>query len=81
VKRPLTLVALCALCACDNPVKDAKRELEIIRKTGTRDEICTASRRVADAYLKQQDENAYAMARIDADIACQDALMDRMGIR
>lgn len=72
------VVALASLSACSDPVKEAKRELEIVESTGgSKDEVCAASRKVADAYLKAHEAKEYEVARLSADIRCMNAQLDR----
>jgi len=75
----LPALIVLALAACSDPAADAERELAIIQKSrGSSDEICAASRKVADAYLKKQSEMEYRMAKSKADGACLDAQLERM---
>lgn len=72
------VVALVGLSACSDPVKDAKRELEIIESTGGASaDVCAAKRKLADAYLKAQDSKEYEAARLSADIQCMNTQLNR----
>lgn len=77
--RVLALVALMALAACSSPVEDAKHELAMIEKAhGSKAEICAAKRKVADAYLKAENQHDYEMARLEAGTACSAAQLERV---
>lgn len=77
--RALALVALAALAGCSSPVEDAKRQLAMIEKAhGSKTEICAAKRKVADAYLKAQNQADYESARLDAATACNAAQLERL---
>lgn len=67
----IAVAASAALLGCSDPTEDAKRELAILQKSGASvGEICDAKKKVADAYLKQQDAYNYRMARIEAETYC-----------
>lgn len=64
------VVTALALAGCGNAVKDAERELDIVRARGDQSEICKAARRVADAYLKEQRAKEYRQMAAIADAEC-----------
>jgi hypothetical protein len=68
------------LAACTGPASDAKaaeRQYEMIKRNGgSKQEICEASRRVADAWLKAENENKYKFASITRDLDCNAALLE-----
>lgn len=81
MKRQVFLTASAAmivLSACSNPVEDAKRRLEIVRKNGgSLDDICRESKNVAEAYLQAGDAEEYGHAERRASISCLSA---RLGV-
>jgi hypothetical protein len=65
------------LAGCDAGA-DAKQELDMVRRNGgSKTEVCSAARKVADAYLRAHDETAYKDAKLTADIECMAAEVDR----
>lgn len=69
---------LLSLSGCDDPVRDAKRELEIIESTGgSSQELCAAKKKLAAAYLAAHDAASYETSRVYADIACMNADLER----
>lgn len=73
----LLALGMASLAGCSNAAADAERELAIIEKSyGSKDEVCTAKRKVADAYLKAQDAAKYGITNVEASIACQEAQLD-----
>lgn len=75
----LALSAL-ALAGCgETPVEQAERRLQRIQASGaTSDEICSAKRDVANAYLDEGSQLEYDMAKVEADLACNQASIDRL---
>ena len=74
----LLLVLATGLAACSEraaePADDAKKELAMIEKAGgSKLEICQAHRKIADAYLKAQDEENYKFAKAAVDSYCTSA--------
>lgn len=77
--RALVLALGLIAAGCGNPIADAERELAMIEKAhGSKDEICAAKRKVAEAYLKAGDQNQYEQARLDAAMACNAAQIERL---
>lgn len=76
------LPALLVLTSCDSPeVREAHRaeqRLALVKANAIdKDEICAASRAVADAWLKALDAHKYQFAKLDADSTCLEASMAR----
>jgi len=72
-----TVGMLALLCSCSSGIKDAERELHVIEKSGgTSSELCRAHKKVADAYLKAQDESGYKFAKMLADSQCLNAKLE-----
>lgn len=66
------------LSGCNNPASDAEKELAILEKSdATKDEICAAKTKVAEAYLRAQHEEKYKATKRDADAACNAAQIER----
>jgi hypothetical protein len=73
--------ALClATAACSPPESEqAERELALIKKShGDPDQICAASRKVADAYLHENNAQKYELADVEAKLDCDEALLRRL---
>ena len=71
------LLTILALTSCDSASDDAKRELEIVNKTGRNlAERCRAERKVADAHLAEHNESEYGRAKVTADITCRRAAQE-----
>ena len=62
--------------------EQAKRELALIQKThGDVDQVCAAKRKLADAYLHENNEREYEFADLDARVACNSAALGhRLGL-
>jgi hypothetical protein len=71
------LLMFVALASCGSASDDAKRELEIVIKSGGNPaERCRAERKVADAYLAEHNESEYGIAKVTADITCRRAAQE-----
>ena len=67
------------LCACTKASDRAKNEYEMMMRLGaTGDERCTKLQQIADAYLSEQNEREYQLAKVKADNTCLQAGLDRM---
>lgn len=80
--RRTVLMALLVLAGCSRSESEqAERELALVRKShGDADEICAASRKVADAYLHEDNADKYPLANVEANLACNQAFMRRNGM-
>lgn len=79
----IAAVAAVLLAGCESKevraAHDAeKRAAMVYRSTGSKDDRCAAKREVAAAWLAAMDEEKYRMARIDADLACNDAALEHL---
>lgn len=74
----LVAVAL-ALAGCSSAGQKAEREYEIVAKSGTDQQRCTAARKVADAYLAEEKTEAYNQWNVTANIYCQSAQLRAQG--
>ncbi len=82
LKPFLLVVAFMLLPACSAKTEPegpkAERELAILQSTGpSKDEECTAKRKVAEAYLRDQNADEYRKADLFADVACTSADLER----
>lgn len=78
--KKLMIVGALMLAGCADPVKDAERELEIVESANASNaEVCAAKRKVAEAYLKAQQQERYKAAKLNADVACMNAQLDPAG--
>lgn len=68
--RALALFSIFALYACSNPVADAEKRYEIVKKNGRADDICAQGRAVSQAYLEAKDEEGYNQRKVATDIEC-----------
>jgi hypothetical protein len=68
------------LASCgESQIEHAERRLATIEKAGgSKAEICSAKRDVAEAYLEGGDAKEYEREKLYADIACTGAHLDRM---
>jgi hypothetical protein len=78
--RRAALFAVLALVGCSPPQSEqAERELALIKEShGDADQICAATRKVADAYLHENNARKYELADVEAKLACNKAAMDRL---
>ncbi len=69
-------VAFCAvmisLNSCSNPITEEQDRLDMVKKSGSVEEVCRQSRKVADAALATKDER-YSELHTFADIDCMTA--------
>lgn len=76
--RLLCLAPIALLpCACGpSPLREAKaaeRQYEIVSKAGSKDDLCAAAGRAAQAWLRAENENQYREWKVKEDIECQTA--------
>jgi hypothetical protein len=71
----LFLVGFAALSGCSQSEGErAEKQYEIVLKTyPTKRERCNEQRKVADAYLRDQNQQKYQMWDMEADTTCLDA--------
>lgn len=83
----ILIIALSALAAvgvagCADAAKDeidsAQQRYELVKKHGSKQEICSAAREVERAYLDANDEDGYGLKKLTADVDCNAALLDRL---
>lgn len=71
--RLLAAIIPALVAGCSSPARDAEERYEIVKRTGTRGEICAAGQQVAAAYLHASDEREYQRWRTVSEIDCQNA--------
>lgn len=74
--RTAALIGCLVLAACSKQIsatEQAEEEYRIFMSSGTPsgEDICRAQQRLAEAYLKELDEETYKTKRVIADITCQ----------
>ncbi|MBA3512301.1 hypothetical protein [Sphingomonas sp.] len=68
------------LTACDKPSDKAKREYRMMVKGGASlEDQCRKKREIAAAYLAEENEEEYPMAKLEADVRCHESALQRMG--
>ena len=82
MKRTAIITFLVLVGCSPSESARAERELALIRNSGgTEDQVCTARRKVADAYLHENNADKYKFADLEAHIACRSAdLSHRLGL-
>ena len=70
-------VAAIVATSCQNAAEQEAGKYEIVAKGSDSDAKCEQSRRVADAYLSQQDEASYTKWKLRSDLDCSGADLDR----
>jgi len=66
------IIAL-GLAAC-SPGKDAEEQYRMVEKAGgSKQELCDAAGKVADAYLSSKDQENYERWKLTRDIQCMSA--------
>ena len=75
------MLAVAALSGCSTgPDPEAlKRQYEIVKSGGaSAAELCPRAREIAEAWLAREDQEQYRMAKLDADLVCNRALLDSL---
>lgn len=65
-----------ALGSCEKQSAVAEREAAIVERSGTPKAICEAKRKVAAAYLTEQNESQYRLYNGAAEAYCLNAQME-----
>ena len=72
-------LAALLLTACDKPSDKAKREYQLMLKSGASlEEQCRKKQEIAAAYLAEENEKEYPMAKIEADMKCNEVALQRL---
>lgn len=79
--RALVMGTALMLVGCQSEVQQAEKELEIVKADGDKTAICKAARKLADAWLKAQDQARYSEAKLHADTHCLSAQIHNGGIK
>jgi hypothetical protein len=69
----ILVTLLIASGGCTSAASDAEERYEIVKRGGDAQSICSAGRKVVDAYLAAKDENKYHEWDTRASIECQTA--------
>lgn len=76
--RGTVLLAGLLLSACSSEASKAEQELSILENaSASGDELCAAKRKVADAYLREGDEENFARTKEYADTTCLRSEIDQ----
>lgn len=74
----LLVVAGCS--SANSEAEQAQKEYNLLKASGaTSDELCQAHQKVAQAWLKALDKDKYQFAKVEADLDCNQAALDRLG--
>lgn len=69
--RILVAGALIFLVACGKESDEAKRQYDMIERAGGQpSELCEASKKIADTYLKEGNERDFRLYKASSDAAC-----------
>jgi hypothetical protein len=78
----LPLATLLSLGSCNSPrsqAEQAEKEFNLLKESGASSaELCQAHQRVAQAWLKTLDKSKYQLAKVEAELDCNRALLDRL---
>jgi uncharacterized membrane protein YqiK len=70
MKRFPVLCLALFLSACEKDSAKAMRQAEIVEQSGDAQATCEAKRKVADAFLAEEDKDSYALHKGAADAYC-----------
>ena len=71
VMRRIAMLSAIALVACTDKGTELEKQYEIVKRTGSRGELCDMGRKVADFYLSASNEEKYKNWDLTSDIECQ----------
>lgn len=78
----IAALAAAALTACDKPSDKAKREYLMMLKSGASlEERCRKKQEIASAFLAEENHAEYPMAKIEADMKCNEVALARLRYR
>jgi hypothetical protein len=81
MRRRIVLIVFTLAGCSPSESEQARRELTLIEQShGTADEICEAKRKLAQAYLHENNKQEYPLANVEAGLACNEAFMRRSGM-
>lgn len=77
MRTAMLLLACAALAGCDDPVKDAETELNMMKSAQvSADEMCLGEQKVAKAMLEAHDDR-FTMQKQIADQTCTNAELEK----
>jgi hypothetical protein len=78
--RLLAILLLVSLVACgENESAKLERQLKIMETTGSTDaDLCAKAQQVADAYLAEENQAEYEMAKVHAGTYCVGAQVEHL---
>lgn len=74
----ISLIVLLAGCTRSEGEKAERQYNMVASNLPSPDELCSASREVAAAYLKDENDDEYQRWNLKADIDCNQAALDRL---
>ncbi|RSV15683.1 hypothetical protein CA235_07475 [Sphingomonas sp. ABOLF] len=82
-RRWSAIAAALMMVGCSNPGEKAEEQFRMVEQANpSPDDLCDASRKVADGYLEARDQERYASWKNKADINCMNArLGSQLGTR
>lgn len=73
MRRSWILIVM-ALCACSKESDEAMRQYNMIERAGgTPGELCEASKKIVQAYLKEGNEQDFRLYKASSDSRCLNA--------
>jgi hypothetical protein len=77
--RSSFVIASLALASCTSEAEKLQQQYEIMQRAGvSKAELCEQSQKVARAHLEAGDESEYQLRKIEADLDCNAALLERL---
>lgn len=75
----IVVISAIMLVACDKPSANAKREYDMMVRAGASGEQrCAKKREIAEAFLREGNEEEHPMANIEASLECNRVRLDSM---
>jgi len=71
--RWMAVLPALTIVACADKGVEAEKRYEMVKRSGTKGELCAAGRQVADTYLQSGAEEKYRFWHAQADIVCQES--------
>ena len=70
MRWPILFCAALCLAGCERGSAKAIRQADIVEKSGDAQATCEAKRKVAAAFLAEEDQSSYALYKGSADAYC-----------